>query len=83
MPGAFDGAGQLALIASIDAGLASRPDLAFRGQETLEKVDVFVIDLQRLIRFKRIDFRLAEITATAAATLLGSLLGSFITFNSF
>ena len=52
MTGAFDGAGKFALETGADASDARRKDLTARGEEALEKLDVFVVDRQRSIRFE-------------------------------
>ena len=65
MASAFDRTCKLALETSADTCDARRQDFAAGGEEALEKLDIFVIDRQRSIRFERTGFAFGTTKTTA------------------
>jgi hypothetical protein len=54
--GAFDGAGQLALVSCAGAGLPAWSDLTFFGNETAQHVDLLIINTYIFIGAELADF---------------------------
>ena len=63
---AFDGTGQLTLMACARARLAPRPDLAFFGDEPAQQIILFVVDLDILISAELADLGARNVTSPAA-----------------